>query len=221
MNFIRYGSIKKNSFDLHTIPTQVVTRRSISDARRLDSIVTKIAIQINSKLGGLPWLLSIPQAMNGVMTVGFDIAKDTGSQRKFGCLVATMDLRDLDGKNRDEPTGHFYSTVCEPTSGDCSGDLGISMNKALTAYQQKYATLPERIIFYRGGVGDGDLQYVRDVEVAHLTNVLKLRYNEKPLKLAYMVVIKKINTRFFKQPASDSNPDCGILVDDVITLKQR
>ena len=45
---------------LFTVPSQCVTARTLSKDRSLMSVATKIAIQMNCKLGGAPWALSIP-----------------------------------------------------------------------------------------------------------------------------------------------------------------
>lgn len=49
---------------------------------------------------------------------------------------------------------------------------------------------------------------------------LKKMYDSagQPLEMAFMIVTKKVNTRIFN---GDRNPDCGTVVDDVITLAER
>lgn len=58
------------------------------------------------------------------------------------------------------------------------------------------------------------------MEVKNLEQNLKAMYDaaEQPLEMAFMIVTKKINARIF---AGDRNPDCGTVVDDVITLAER
>ena len=41
------------------------------------------------------------------------------------------------------------------------------------------------------------------------------------LKFTYVVVSKRINTRFFKAGAKPENPPSGTVVDDVVTLPER
>lgn len=87
-------------------------------------------------------------------------------------------------------------------------------------YREKYSALPKKIIIYRGGVGDGDIKYVRDVEVANLEQKLKGMYEKEgqKLEMAFMIVTKKINARIFEE---DRNPICGTVVDSCITLDER
>lgn len=200
----------------------MVTRRVLQSAGgRLASIATKIAIQMNCKLGGLPWMPHIP--IGGVMTVGFDIAKDSSCQKRYCCLVATMDLKAPTREVEDsKKQTRFFSKVEEINGPDCSLQLTSSMTLALGEYLEEHKVLPDRIIFYRGGTGEGDLPYVKETEVIILEKRLREYYAEKQqdLKLVFIVVTKKINTRFFLVN-SDRHIDPGTVVDNTITLDER
>lgn len=218
-----YGAIKRFSYHEFTIPTQIVTRRVITaQSNRLDSIATKIAIQINCKMGGLAWTMERYPA-RGVMSVGFDIAKDTSNRnRRYGCIVATMDLSNPVYDNDELHDSCFFSKAFILNGPDCSAALNINMTLALNAYESKYNELPQKIVFYRGGVGEGDFQYLKEIEIQSLKRMLNQRYNGN-LKLAYIVVSKKINTRFFERVANNvaTNPGCGVVVDDVIVINEE
>lgn len=115
----------------------------------------------------------------------------------------------------------FFATVSTYSSSETlSNEFGLSVSKAILAFREKYQTLPKKIIIYRGGVGDGDIPYVKDHEVKNLEQKLQSMYDtaQQPLELVFMIVTKKINTRIFN---GDRNPDCGTVVDDVITLAER
>lgn len=57
----RYATIKKRCYLDHGIPSQVIVHRTITPKDKskgisgLLSVATKVAIQMNAKLGGLPW----------------------------------------------------------------------------------------------------------------------------------------------------------------------
>lgn len=164
------------------------------------------------RIGGAPWGTKIPIA--GVMTIGFDVSKDSQNKNlSYGCLVATMDLKQ---------DFSFFTTVATYDSSEkLSNEFSMCVRKAIIAFRDKYnGTLPKKIIIYRGGVGDGDIKYVRDVEVANLEQKLKNFYEkaEQPLEMAFMIVTKKINARIFE---GDRNPNCGTVVDSTITLDER
>lgn len=189
----------------------MATRYILTRDKGYDSVVTKIAIQICSKLGGAPWSVKIP--LGGVMTIGFDVSKDSQDKgTSYGCLVATMDLK---------VRADFFTTVASYSNTETlSKEFGIGVIKAINAYREKHDTLPKKIIIYRGGVGDGDIPYLRDVEVKQLDAKLQELYKnfDATPQLIFMIVSKKVNSRIFE---GDMNPKPGTVVDDIITLKER
>lgn len=71
-NADRYSALKKRSLcgEL-SVPTQIIVERTLKPRKgSLMSIATNVAIQVNCKLGGIPWLVNIP------LGVGFDITQN-------------------------------------------------------------------------------------------------------------------------------------------------
>lgn len=67
----RYSTVKKTCCVRNATPSQVVTSR-VMDPRnmsKLRSVATKVAIQINAKIGGLPW--SVDVKMDNIMFIGY------------------------------------------------------------------------------------------------------------------------------------------------------
>lgn len=159
----------------------------------------------------------IKMPMAGVMVCGFDVTRSSLDKRNsYGAFIASMDL---------QKTVKFFSSVMPHTSGtECSNNIGISFQKAVRAYHLEHGNLPEKIIIYRDGVGDGDLQHVKDSEVQNLMDALKLMYQDRfdKVKFAFVIVSKRINTRFFEETNRGcKNPLPGTVVDDVVTLPER
>lgn len=181
------------------------------------SIATKVMIQLNCKLGGAPWMIKFP--LKGTMTVGFDVTHDTKDRSKsYGAFVASMDLQ----RNVE-----YYSAASAHKSGEeMSANIQSHLIAALKQYRGLYGALPERIFFYRDGVGEGDIEYVHSKEVRSLEAKLKEIYTKvgggKEPKLSFIIVSKRINTRIFleKGPRVD-NPVSGTVVDNTITLPER
>ncbi|XP_075168095.1 protein piwi-like [Haematobia irritans] len=211
-NAERYSSIKKKGCLERAVPTQVVTQKTATNQRGLMSICTKVAIQINCKLGYTPWMIDVP--LSGLMTVGYDLAKSAREKAKsYGALVATMDLK---------VNATFYSTVAECSSHDVlANSLWPMLTKALRQYIKEHGKLPARILFYRDGISEGSLKQVYEHEVKDVVEKLEDEYKragiDKP-KFAYIIVSKSINSRLF---ARGRNPPPGTVVDDVITLPER
>ncbi|XP_055848829.1 protein aubergine [Episyrphus balteatus] len=215
-NAERYSCIKKKCIVDRAIPSQVLNLRTIAPRGKtsgLMSVATKVVIQINAKLLGAPWMIELP--MQGLMTVGFDVCHSArDSLKSYGALVATMDLRQ---------STSYFSAVTEHLKGqELSNEIVLNMNKALKKYREAHGALPERILFFRDGVGDGQLQQVVDNEITSLKQKLDQIYIsagiERGCRLAFIVVSKRINTRLFVMA---NNPQPGLVVDDVVTLPER
>ena len=92
---------------------------------------------------------------------------------------------------------------------------------------QVNSCLPDRIVVFRDGVGDGQMNIVEQFEVPQMissfasfmsNNDPKTTYNPK---LAVVVVQKRISTRIFMGggPKGLANPSPGTIVDHTITRK--
>lgn len=176
------------------------------------SVGTKVAIQLNCKLGAAPWFIKLPLA--GMMVVGFDVFHDTKNRAvSYGALVASMDLR--------ESCKYFSAVSAHQNGEELSNELTLNFTKALKEYRLEHGSLPTRIIIYRDGVGEGQLHYVVQHELEHLKKELNKHYQnagQEEAKIAFVIVNKRINTRIFN---GDKNPNPGTIVDDVITLPER
>lgn len=214
----RYANIKKKCCVERAIPTQVMVLRTMSNPKSALSVATKVAIQMNCKLGGTPWLVDIP--LSELMTIGIDVAHDAKDRGKsYSAMVATMDLRLKDSDS--SRTKKFFSTVNHHKNGEeLSNQLCLNITKALHAYTDYYKKLPAKICIYRDGVGEGQTKYVYEHEVEQIKATLSKIYEKvgSQYKMCFIVVSKRINTRIFHGTA---NPVPGTVVDDVITLPER
>lgn len=63
-------------------------------------------------------------------------------------------------------------------------------------------TLPDRIVVYRDGVGDGQLRTVAGYEVQQLSECFTLFGERYSPKMAVVIVSKRINARIFSAQVS-------------------
>ncbi|XP_065335975.1 piwi-like protein Siwi [Cloeon dipterum] len=205
----RYAAIKKKCCIDRAVPTQVVTKRSMSN-RSAMSIATKISIQMNCKVGGAPWSCHNP--LKGVMVCGFDATHDSiNKSRSYGAFVASLN---------DEFSKYFSMPFAHSKGCDISNNMGTAFETALAKFR-KYndGCLPSRIFMYRDGVGDGQIDYVLNIEVEQIKATLEKHYRGTNYKFAFVIVSKRINTKFFT--SGKQNPPPGTVVDDRVTWPER
>jgi len=75
----RYAAIKKKCCIDRPVASQVILQKNL-DGKNAMTIATKVAIQINCKLGGSPWQIDMP--CRGIMAIGFDICRDSNVKGK-------------------------------------------------------------------------------------------------------------------------------------------
>eukprot|EP00112_Aurelia_sp_Birch-Aquarium-sp1_P026327 Seg928.2 transcript_id=Seg928.2/GoldUCD/mRNA.D3Y31 product="Piwi-like protein 2" protein_id=Seg928.2/GoldUCD/D3Y31 len=155
-------------------------------------------------------------SQRSVMVVGIDVYHDAGKGGKsIAGLVAST----------NKQFTRWYSRVCKQQPGqELIDSLKVSFADALKKYHEINHDLPERIIVYRDGVGDGQLHIVANYEVQQLSESFALFESYKP-KLAVIVVQKRINMRIFAANGNGGgqrkldNPPPGTVLDHTITRK--
>jgi len=209
----RYSAIKKLCCVECPVPSQVIVARTISKPDKLRSVVQKIALQINCKLGGELWEVRIP--LKGLMVVGIDSYHDaTRGKQSVGGVVCSLN------KN----CTRWYSSVSMQRPGEeLVHGLQMCLTNGLRKYYDDNHELPEKIIVFRDGVGDGQLDVLADHEVKQLQRCFLSFGAEYQPKCATVIVQKRINTRIFSKARDGSvdNPGPGTVVDHSVTRRDR
>ena len=135
-----YAAVKKKCCLEKPIPSQCVTSTVLSKPKGLMSVATKVAIQMNSKLGGEPWAVKIP--LKDTMVIGYDTYHDSAQKgRSVGAVVASMNstfTKYLSVANlHTNPAQELNDNMCP------------AIAKALRKYAEINGNLPARIIMYR------------------------------------------------------------------------
>ena len=71
---LRYSTIKQKCCVDRPVPSQVIREQIITRKNAL-SIITNVVIQMNCKIGGVPWRVPLPT--DQAMVIGFDVCHDT------------------------------------------------------------------------------------------------------------------------------------------------
>ncbi|XP_029162775.1 piwi-like protein Ago3 [Nylanderia fulva] len=210
----RYSAVKKLCCVQQAIPSQVIISKTINKPNKLKSVTEKIALQMNCKLGGALWTLHLP--MKHCMVCGIDVyhaGVGGGAKKSVAGFVASLDSQ----------LTTWHSRVCMQASKQELVDmLQVCLASAIAAYHKHNNCNPDRIIIYRDGVGDGDLDYVEKYEVKQLMMTFnRIAPNYKP-QLSVVIVQKRINTRLFIRDRGNrnlENPAAGTVVDSFITRR--
>ncbi|CAB3408401.1 unnamed protein product [Caenorhabditis bovis] len=226
-NKTRYDGVKKLLCTELPIPSQCVNVRTLAgkaadggENRNFSSIVLKILLQMTCKLGGALWRIRIP--MLDTMLVGYDLYHDSTMKGKtVGACVSTVDT---------EFTEFYSQTKPHENPTQLGTNLTHFIRKALSKYYSKNNKLPTRLILYRDGAGDGQIPYIKNTEVKLVTEACgsvcqqeaKRRGGEPiAIKVAFIIVTKRINMRIMRSGATIVNPEPGTIVDSVVTRPER
>ncbi|KAM9858163.1 piwi-like protein 2 [Aulostomus maculatus] len=204
-----YSAIKKLCCVKSPIPSQAINVRTISQQQKLKSVAQKILLQMNSKLGGELWTVSIP--LKQLMVVGVDVHHDTSKthQSVMG-FVASV----------NSSLTRWYSRVIfqTPTEELING-FRVCLLAALQKYHEVNHNLPEKIVVYRDGVSDGQLSMVEQYEIPQLIKCFETFPGYEP-KLVFIVVQKRISTTLYSWAANTfGSPPPGTVLDHTLTQK--
>jgi len=206
----RYDAIKRICCLELPVPSQVVTSAIIEDEKKRRSVVTKVAIQMNCKLGGEVMMTNIP--IKNIMICGIDTYHDSQKKKSSVCaFIATSN------QNKTK----FYSRASiQETHQELSSNLTLTFKAACEHYKKINGVFPEKIIIYRDGVSDGQLALVKDSEIPQIEKAFTaLDASYKPT-MAVIIVKKRGNARFFTGRPTLGNPPCGTVIDSVVTRKE-
>ncbi|KDR12118.1 piwi-like protein Ago3 [Zootermopsis nevadensis] len=211
----RYSAVKKLCCSEMPIASQVINSRTLSKPDRLRSVVQKIALQINCKLGGTLWAVKIP--LENCMVCGIDSYHDA---TKRGASVAAF------VSSLNQTLTRWYSKVCFQGPGQELVDgLKTCLISALKYYYDVNHRFPDRIVVYRDGVGDGQLRISADYEVPQFESCFQHISPDYHPKLSVVICQKRINTRIFSALNAGrgdrglENPPPGTIVDHTITRR--
>jgi len=213
-----YNMLKQLACCTIGIPIQVITDTILKKSGK--SIPTKVMIQMAAKLGAEPWRISgspLPTEGKKWMVIGYDTYHDAKQNRAVGAFVASIN---------DSFTRYASSVKVHENNEELSPNFNYHFQKCLEAYRQAQNCYPTDIFFYRDGVGAGDIDRVKEFELGTLKETcrqLSVRHDDFTIpRIAFIIVSKRIGTRFFHPTSRGANnPPCGTVVDNTVTLFER
>ncbi|XP_008687010.1 piwi-like protein 1 [Ursus americanus] len=204
----KYDAIKKYLCTDCPTPSQCVVARTLGKQQTVMAIATKIALQMNCKMGGELWRVDMPLKL--AMIVGIDCYHDTtAGRRSIAGFVASIN---------EGMTRWFSRCVFQDRGQELVDGLKVCLQAALRAWNSCNEYMPSRIIVYRDGVGDGQLKTLVNYEVPQFLDCLKSVGRGYNPRLTVIVVKKRVNARFFAQSGGRlQNPLPGTVIDVEVT----
>ncbi|KZT11426.1 Piwi-domain-containing protein [Laetiporus sulphureus 93-53] len=210
------------------VPTQCI--REGKWERANDQYCNNVALKVNAKLGGVnSTVQDIFTRETPTMVVGMDVGHPgpgVTNRPSVTSLVASYDV---------EATRYCAFASVQAPRTEIIEDLPGMLTSAVQYFADRKNPPPERIIFYRDGVSDGEYAQVAQREVAVINdtlNEMQISYGpeshrelikafaKKP-QIAFVVVGKRHHIRFFPEnpQSADRTGNCpaGFIVDDQIT----
>ena len=208
-----YDDLKRLTFSSFPVPTQAVLTGTLKKDKGLRSVINKIMLQINAKVGGIPWAMdTLPFANTTCMVIGIDIFSKRNSHGVLG-FCATMD-------NRFAKYGSFPKVI-NPGEG-IFGKICESTEQALEQFRlENNGTYPKIIVIFRDGVSDSQrssviLEEIESIKKAFVNTAARCQ-GFIPPGLIYTIVNKRTNARFYCDlQGTVSNPPLGAIIDSKV-----
>ncbi|ESO08140.1 hypothetical protein HELRODRAFT_75625, partial [Helobdella robusta] len=208
----KYDVIKKTLCINVPIPSQVMLMKTLrKQPGAVLSVATKVVIQVNCKVGGEGWAVSIP-AMKYSMVIGIDTYHD--SSKKYRSVVGIV------GSTNSSFTKYHTTWAFQEKGEEVSSCLCAAIASLVKAFTTANGgNRPGRIFVYRDGVGDGQLGMVYDHELLQIQEGCKDENDPKyKPKITLFVVKKRVNNRFFAFDKNRrANPPPGTVIDTKAT----
>lgn len=195
------------------VPTQCLKINNLTNAKKFDSIMSKLIIQIAVKTGSQAWriLHPVPGLPFRTMVVGIDVFHDTVQKAKSVMgFVASV---------HPQFTNYYNTSRIHEKSGqEIGGQVGECMFEAVDAFYKvtKERFRPDVIVVFRDGVADSQIQASKTFEVQSIKSNLSKIQGYNPM-LVYVIVNKKTNAKLFSEGQRGyENPQPGTFVNSII-----
>ena len=219
-----YGVLKRTMLQSLPVPSQMILSKTLQ-GKNLRSIVYRIWIQINAKLGGVPWGIdNLPFSENPTMVIGIGYT-NAGKVKKSISFLATVN---------DSFSRYWSDFKMISEASDEHELLKDFIVAAMKQFDKVNGIHPSRIFVFREGAGGG-LKGVNTTVKNEIVSFQKgisefcsskagtggstVEELEKNVHLVLIAVNKNIGSKFYtgSNPSDLGNPNQGTMIDGVIT----
>jgi eukaryotic translation initiation factor 2C len=212
-----YAKVKQIA-EIHTgVLTQCVKGSTLS--RLNPAICSNILLKINSKLNGVNHIFApvsrIPCLRRPIMIVGADVTHPSPQQTEIPSIAAVS-------ASHDSTTFRYNVQIrLQPPKTEIIEDLENVIRQQLEIFCRYNSCKPERILFFRDGVGEGQFAQVLNSELNAIRRACSSIHQEYKPRVTFLVVQKRHHTRLFprREDADGRNKNVppGTVVDREIT----
>ncbi|XP_033926325.1 piwi-like protein 2 [Melopsittacus undulatus] len=206
-----YAAIKKLCCVQCPVPSQVLSAQTLSgQPAKLRSVVQKVLLQMNCKLGGELWGVDIP--LKQLMVVGMDVHHShSRDMRSVIGFVASMN---------PILTRWYSRVVFQMPHQEIADSLRLCLADALQHFHEMNHCLPRKIVVFRDGVSDSQLDTVLRYEIPQLQKALDTFESYTP-GLVVLVVQKQHSTNLYTLATEQlTAPPPGTVIDHTVTSSQ-
>ncbi|XP_029665997.1 protein argonaute-4 isoform X2 [Formica exsecta] len=213
-----YGKVKQITELKMGILTQCIKFKTIK--KNSYSAVKNILLKINSKLNGVNHIInsqSIPYCLknNDCMLVGADVTHPSPDAINIPSIAAVA---------ASSNTSAFQYNIAlrlQQPKEEMILDIEEIIISQLQIYKEKTSRLPNKIIYYRDGVSEGQLAQVMHFEISAIKRACT-RWKAGNIQITCLVVQKRHHVRLFPTHDAESddrnkNVKAGTIVDTEIT----
>ena len=169
-----------------------------------------LVLQMSVKLGASPWGLNLN--LKNTVIFGADVYHQKRNN-SVGALVSIFG---------DNFTGRYSTQKIQKSGQEIMKNISDMIMTHLDHIVKKNKKVPENLIFYRDGVGEGQVQIVIRHEIQKIVSNLEKKYPNKTPKLTFVIVTKRLDERFaVKKNNNLYNPDKGLIIMDQIVKKEN
>ncbi|CAI2164293.1 15995_t:CDS:10 [Funneliformis geosporum] len=218
-----YGEIKRYEEAGMGVITQVILSKHFKKSN--EQLFVNIGLKINKKLGGNNCSLSNKQQMSFIssaptMVFGADVYHSGKNEQSVPSIAAVCASMDQDAI----VYGHTYSMNKKPRN-ETIEDLEEMVSDLIKTFKNRNGCFPQKILFYRDGVSEGQFKKVLEEEVKAMKKAFENVCGNRIPKLTFVIVQKRHNTRFMPTNTREAdrlgNCKPGTVVDTGVVAKHE
>ncbi|RIA95249.1 Piwi domain-containing protein [Glomus cerebriforme] len=214
-----YAEIKRVSDTVIGVATQCIQGKHMFAAKK--QYCANVCLKINVKLGGMNSFIDPAQVpfitQRPTILMGADVTHPAPGEQNTGRPSIAAVCASMDAK-----ASRYAASIRVQTGKlEVIADLAEMVKELLKTFYQTCGRKPERILFYRDGVSEGQFKIVLEEEIKAIKTACKSLDEKYNPTITFVVVQKRHHTRFFPMGdrESDRTGNCqpGTVVESTIT----